>query len=75
MMKVTTWQNVSLRQKQQLLCDRWQPLQVSWMVLSDHGIKVPEDFEIINSDDSLSNTLLMRPNLSTTQPLYDLGAI
>ena len=43
--------------------------------LSDHGIKVPEDFEIITSDDS-QVTRYTRPNLSTIgQPLYDLGAI
>ena len=43
--------------------------------LSDHGIRVPEDFEIITSDDS-QVTRYTRPNLSTIgQPLYDLGAI
>ena len=43
--------------------------------LSDHGIKVPEDFEIITSDDS-QVIRYTRPNLSTIgQPLYDLGAI
>ena len=43
--------------------------------LSDKGIKVPEDFEIITSDDS-QVTRYTRPNLSTIgQPLYDLGAI
>ena len=43
--------------------------------LSDHGVKVPEDFEIITSDDS-QVTLFTRPNLTTiSQPLYDLGAI
>ena len=43
--------------------------------LSDHGIKVPEDFEIITSDDSQVSRFT-RPNLTTiAQPLYDLGAI
>ena len=44
-------------------------LQVSLNGLSDHGIKVPEDFEIITSDDS-QVTRYTRPNLSTIgQPL------
>ena len=43
--------------------------------LSDQGVKVPEDFEIITSDDT-QVTRYTRPNLSTIgQPLYDLGAI
>ncbi|ABP92545.1 Transcriptional regulator [Streptococcus suis 98HAH33] len=43
--------------------------------VSDMGIKVPEDFEIITSDDSLV-TKFTRPNLtSINQPLYDMGAI
>ena len=43
--------------------------------LADHGVKVPEDFELITSDDS-QVTLFTRPNLTTiSQPLYDLGAI
>ena len=43
--------------------------------LSDQGIKVPEDFEIITSDDS-QVARFTRPNLSTIgQPLYDIGAI
>ena len=50
-------------------------LRVSLNGLSDHGIKVPEDFEIITSDDS-QVTRYTRPNLSTIgQPLYDLGAV
>ncbi len=41
--------------------------------VSDMGIKVPEDFEIITSDDSLV-TKFTRPNLtSINQPLYDIG--
>ena len=43
--------------------------------LADHGISVPEDFEIITSDDS-QIARYTRPNLTTiAQPLYDLGAI
>ena len=43
--------------------------------LADHGISVPEDFEIITSDDS-QIARFTRPSLTTiAQPLYDLGAI
>ena len=43
--------------------------------LSDKGISVPEEFEIITSDDS-QIARYTRPNLTTiAQPLYDLGAI
>ena len=43
--------------------------------LADRGVKIPEDFEIITSDDSQISRYT-RPNLSTiSQPLYDLGAI
>ena len=43
--------------------------------LADHGVSVPEDFEIIISDDS-QIARYTRPNLTTiAQPLYDLGAI
>ena len=43
--------------------------------LADHGVSVPEDFEIITSDDS-QIARYTRPNLATiAQPLYDLGAI
>ncbi|HFH9837443.1 TPA: catabolite control protein A [Streptococcus suis] len=43
--------------------------------ISDRGIKVPEEFEIVTSDDSLV-TKFTRPNLtSINQPLYDIGAI
>ena len=43
--------------------------------LADHGVTVPEDFEIITSDDSQIASYT-RPNLTTiAQPLYDLGAI
>ncbi|MDE8688084.1 substrate-binding domain-containing protein, partial [Streptococcus gordonii] len=43
--------------------------------LADRGVKIPEDFEIITSDDSHISRYT-RPNLSTiSQPLYDLGAI
>ena len=43
--------------------------------LADHGVSVPEDFEIITSDDS-QIARVTRPSLTTlAQPLYDLGAI
>lgn len=43
--------------------------------IADQGIKVPEEFEVITSDDSLV-TKFTRPNLtSISQPLYDIGAI
>jgi len=43
--------------------------------LADKGVSVPEDFEIITSDDS-QIARYTRPNLTTiVQPLYDLGAI
>ena len=43
--------------------------------LTDNGIKVPEDFEIISSNDT-KYTRLCRPMLSSiTQPLYDIGAV
>ena len=43
--------------------------------LIDAGKKVPEDFEIITSNNSLL-TDVARPRLSSiTQPLYDLGAV
>ena len=42
---------------------------------ADHGVSVPEDFEVITSDDS-QIARFTRPNLTTiAQPLYDLGAI
>ncbi|WP_321388892.1 catabolite control protein A [uncultured Enterococcus sp.] len=41
----------------------------------DAGIKVPEEFEIITSNNSLL-TDVARPKLSSvTQPLYDIGAV
>ena len=43
--------------------------------LADHGVSVPEEFEIITTDDS-QIARFTRPNLTTiAQPLYDLGAI
>lgn len=43
--------------------------------LSDQGVKVPENFEIITSDDS-QVARFTRPNLTAIgQPLYDIGAI
>ena len=43
--------------------------------LYDRGIKVPEDFEIITSNNSLL-TDVARPRLSSvSQPLYDIGAV
>ncbi|MBM6613337.1 catabolite control protein A [Desemzia sp. RIT804] len=41
----------------------------------DRGIKVPEDFEIVTTNNS-KLTEMTRPKLSTiTQPLYDIGAV
>ena len=43
--------------------------------LSDKGVQIPEEFEIITSDDSQVSRFT-RPNMtSISQPLYDLGAI
>ncbi|MEK0173491.1 catabolite control protein A [Tetragenococcus halophilus] len=43
--------------------------------LYDAGVKVPEDFEIITSNNTLL-TDVARPRLSSvTQPLYDIGAV
>lgn len=43
--------------------------------IEDTGVKVPEEFEIITSNDSLV-TKFARPNLtSISQPIYDIGAI
>lgn len=43
--------------------------------LLDEGVKVPEDFEIITSNDSLI-TQYTRPKLtSIAMPIYDLGAV
>lgn len=43
--------------------------------LTDNGISVPDDFEIIASNDT-KYTRLCRPMLSSiTQPLYDIGAV
>lgn len=43
--------------------------------LTDAGISVPDDFELISSNDT-NYTKVIRPTItSITQPLYDLGAI
>lgn len=43
--------------------------------LTDAGISVPDDFELISSNDT-NYTKVVRPTItSVTQPLYDLGAI
>ena len=43
--------------------------------LTDNGVKVPDDFEIISSNDT-TYTKISRPTISSiTQPLYDIGAI
>ena len=43
--------------------------------IADKGVKVPEEFELITSDDSVV-TMFTRPNItSISQPLYDIGAI
>lgn len=41
----------------------------------DQGIKIPEELEVISSDDT-KLTLMVRPQLtSIVQPLYDIGAV
>lgn len=41
----------------------------------DEGLKIPEDFEVITSDNSVI-TEIVRPQLtSIQQPLYDIGAV
>ncbi|MGX7417464.1 catabolite control protein A [Carnobacterium gallinarum] len=41
----------------------------------DQGVKIPENFEVITSNNS-KLTEMIRPRLSTiTQPLYDIGAV
>lgn len=41
----------------------------------DHGVKIPEKFEVVTSNNS-KLTEMVRPRLSTiTQPLYDIGAV
>lgn len=43
--------------------------------LTDAGVKIPEDFEIITSNNT-ALTSMTRPQLSSiTQPIYDLGAV
>ncbi|GEK28197.1 catabolite control protein A [Furfurilactobacillus siliginis] len=43
--------------------------------LTDAGIRVPEDFEVITSNDTRF-TEMTRPRMSSiTQPLYDIGAV
>lgn len=43
--------------------------------LTDNGVKVPDDFEIVTSNDT-TYAKITRPTLtSITQPLYDIGAI
>lgn len=43
--------------------------------LTDRGIKIPEDFELITSNNSLLAEIA-RPSLtSISQPLYDIGAV
>jgi LacI family transcriptional regulator len=43
--------------------------------LQDAGVKIPEEFEVITSNNSLL-TEVARPRVtSVTQPLYDLGAV
>ncbi len=43
--------------------------------LTDSGVKVPEDFELVTSNNSLL-TEIARPQVSSiTQPLYDVGAV
>ena len=43
--------------------------------LTDRGVKVPQDFEIITGNNSML-TQMVRPKLSSIQiPLYDIGAV
>lgn len=43
--------------------------------LTDHGVKVPEQFEITTANDT-KYTEITRPKMSSvTQPLYDIGAV
>lgn len=43
--------------------------------IADKGVRIPEDFELITTNDSLV-TQLTRPNMtSISQPIYDIGAI
>ncbi len=43
--------------------------------LTDHGIQVPDQFEVVTSNDT-KLTEITRPSLSSiTQPLYDIGAV
>ena len=43
--------------------------------LTDAGVNVPDDFEMITSNDS-KLTVITRPQLSSiTQPIYDIGAV
>lgn len=43
--------------------------------LQDHGIKIPEDFEIISANNTIY-TEVARPKISSIQhPLYDIGAV
>ncbi|SCB86514.1 catabolite control protein A [Weissella bombi] len=43
--------------------------------LTDAGVSVPDDFEMITSNDS-KLTVITRPQLSSiTQPIYDIGAV
>lgn len=43
--------------------------------LHDHGVKVPEDFEIITGNDTKIATITRPMMSSITQPLYDIGAV
>ncbi|AQP54553.1 catabolite control protein A [Vagococcus penaei] len=43
--------------------------------LTDTGIRVPEDFEIITSNNSLYSEMARPSVTSITQPLYDIGAV
>ncbi len=43
--------------------------------LTDNGIKVPEEFEIITSNNSLFSDISRPSVTSISQPLYDIGAV
>ncbi|GEQ61716.1 catabolite control protein A [Vagococcus lutrae] len=43
--------------------------------LTDKGVKIPEEFEIITTNNSLLTDIVRPKMTSLTQPLYDIGAV
>ena len=43
--------------------------------LTDKGVKIPEEFEIITTNNSLLTDIVRQKMTSLTQPLYDIGAV